>query len=150
MEATPTTIKQDPPSAPPDVTVIVQLVDKPVVEDLYKRCHVLNQKREFRHQRVANHQQEQQGNNYDYSNSDLRNLINIGRDARNVIISRKKEREEIEAYRHSSNYRISAHISRPFKKRKHASTDPQGKSHGQHHAEALIGGDKINKTLLRK
>ena len=49
----------------------------------------------FRHQRVANHQQEQQGDNYDYSNSDLRNVINIGRDARNVIISRRKEHEEI-------------------------------------------------------
>jgi len=33
-------------------------------------------------------------------------VINIGRDARNVIISRRKEREEIEAYSPSSNYRI--------------------------------------------
>ena len=46
------------------------------------------------------------GDDYDYSNSDLRNVINIGRDARNVIISRKNKREEIEAYSPSSNYRI--------------------------------------------
>ena len=77
-------------------------------------------------------------------------MINIGRDAHNVVISRKKEREEIEAYSPSSNYRIPVHISGSFKKRNQASTTPQGKSRGQHHAEALIGGDKINKTLLRK
>ena len=77
-------------------------------------------------------------------------MINIGRDTRNVIISRKKEREEIEAYNPSSNYRIPAHISGSFKKHRQTSTTPQGKSRGQHHAEALIGGDKINKTLLRK
>ena len=128
MEATPsaitevkTTIKQDPPAAPPAVTVTVQLEDEPVAEDLYERHRVLNQKREFRHQRVANRRKEQQRYNYDYSNSDIRNVINISRDARNVIISRKKEREEIEAYSPSSNYRIPAHASASFKKRKPAS-----------------------------
>ena len=65
MEATPTaiievktTIKQDPPAAPPAMTVTVQLEDEPVAEDLYERHRVLNQKRAFRHQRVANRQQE--------------------------------------------------------------------------------------------
>ena len=52
------------------------------------------------------YQQEQQGDNYDYSNNDLHNVINIGRDARNVIISRRMKHEEIEAYSPSSNYRI--------------------------------------------
>ena len=128
----------------------VQLEDEPVSEDLYECSRVLNQKRAFRRQRVADRRQEQQGDNYGYSNSDLRNVINIGRDARNVIISRKKESEEIEAYSPSSNYHIPAHISGSFKKRKHASTDPQGKSRHQHRAEPPIGGDKINKTLRRK
>ena len=156
MEATPTaitevktTIKQDPPAAPPAVTVTVQLEDEPVAEDLYERHRVLNQKREFRHQRVANRRKEQQRYNYDYSNSDI-NVINIGCDARNVIISRKKEHEEIEAYSPSSNNRIPAHISGSFKKCKHASTPPQGRPHGQHREEAPLGGDKINKTLIRK
>ena len=114
-------IKQDPPTAPPAVTVIVQVEEEPVVDDLYERRRLLNQKRAFRCQRVANRRQEQQGDNYDYSNSDLRNVVNTGRDARNVIISRKKECEEIEAYSPSSNYRIPAHASASFKKRKPAS-----------------------------
>ena len=39
-----TIIKQDPPLAPPTVTVTVQLEDEPVAEDLYERRRVLNQK----------------------------------------------------------------------------------------------------------
>ena len=109
------------------MTFTVQLEEQHPAEDLYERRRLLNKKREFRRQRLANHQQEQQGDNYDYSNNDLRNVINIGRDARNVIISRRKEREEIEAYNPSSNYRILAHASASFKKHKPASTLLQGK-----------------------
>ena len=157
METTPPTItkvqattKQDPPAPPPAVTVTVQLEEQHPTEDLYERRRLLNQKRAFRRQRLANCQQEQQGDNYDYSNSDLRNVINIGRDARNAIISRRKELEEIDAYSPSSNYRIPAHASASFKKRKPASTLPHGKPRTQHHGETSLGGDKINKTLLRK
>ena len=99
METTPPTIteaqpstKQDPPAPPPAVTVTMQLEEQHLAEDLYERRRLLNQKRAFRRQRLANRQQEQHGDNYDYSNCDLRNVINVGRDARNVIISRKKER----------------------------------------------------------
>ena len=113
METTPPTItkaqattKQDPPAPPPAITVTVQLEEEKPAEDLYERHCLLNQKRAFRRQRLANSQQEQQGDNYDYSNCDLRNVINIGRDTRNIIISRRKEREEVEAYNPSSNYRI--------------------------------------------
>ena len=86
--------------------------------------------------------------NYDYSNSDLHNVFNIGHDARNVIISRRKEREEIEAYSPSSNYRIPANAFASFKKCKPATTLPQGKPRTQHHGETSLGGDKINKMLL--
>jgi hypothetical protein len=89
-EAQPAT-KQDLPGPPPAVIVTVQLEEQHAAEDLYERRRLLNQKRAFRHQCLTNRQQEQQGNNYDYSNSDLRNVINIGRDTRNVIISRRKE-----------------------------------------------------------
>ena len=89
METTPPTIteaqptiKQDPPAPPPVVTVTVQLEEQHPAEDLYERLCLLNQKRAFRRQRLANSQQEQQGDNYDYSNCDLRNVINVGRDAR--------------------------------------------------------------------
>jgi len=121
------------PAPTPAVTVTVQLEEQHAAQDLYKRRRLLNQKRAFRRQCLANRQQEQQGDNYDYSNSDLHNVINIGRDARNIIISRRKEREEIEAYNPSSNYHISAHACASFKKGKPASTLSQGKPHTQHH-----------------
>ena len=117
-------------------------------EDLYERRRLLNQKWAVRHQRLANSQQEQQGDNYDYSNCDLRNVINVGRDACNVIISRRKEREEVEAYSPSSNYRIPAQASSSFKKHKPASTRPQGKPCTPQHGETSLGRNKINKTLL--
>ena len=113
-------INQDPPAPPLAVTVTVQLEEQPAVEDLYERHRLLNQKRAFRRQRLANSQQEQQGDNYDYSNCDLGNIINVGRDAHNVIISRRKEREEVEAYNPSSNYPIPPKASAPFKKHKPA------------------------------
>ena len=98
------------------MTVTVQLEEQHPAEDLYECRRLLNKKQAFRHQRLANSQQEQQGDNYDYSNCDLRNVINIGHDARNVIISRRKEREEVEAYSPSSNYRIPPKTSASFKK----------------------------------
>ena len=157
MESTPmvitevkASIKQDPPLAPPHVTVTVQLEDKPVAEDFYKRRRVSNQKRAFRCQRVADRRQEQQGDNYDYSNSDLCNVINIGHDARNVIISRIKKREEIEACSPSSNYRIPKDRPGSSKKRKHVNADSQGGSREQHRAEAPPGGNRIDKMLQRK
>ena len=106
----------------------------------------------FRRQRLANTLQEQQGDNYDYSNCDLRSVINVGRDVRNIIISRRKEREEVEAYSSSSNYRIPPRASAPFKKHKPAtiSTRPQGKPRTQHQGESSQSGNRINKVLLRK
>ena len=77
-------------------------------------------------------------------------MINVGSDARNVIISRKKEREEIEAYSPSSNYHIPESCPGSSKNRKHVNADFQDKSRNQHRADAPIGGDKINKTLQRK
>ena len=125
METTPPTItepqaatKQDSPAPPPAVTVTVQLEEQHPPEDLYDHHRLHNQKRAFRHQRLTNNLQEQQGNNYDYSNCDLRSVINIGRDARNIIISRKKEWQEVEAYIPSSNFRIPPKASASFKKHK--------------------------------
>ena len=157
METTPPTIteaqattKQDLPVPPPGVTVTVQLEEQRPPEDLYERRRLLNQKRAFRRQHLANSQQEKQGDNYDYSNCGLCNVINVGRDARNVIISRRKEREEIEAYSPSSNYHIPAKASAAFKKHKPARTRPQGKPRTPQHEETSFGGDKVNKTLLHK
>jgi hypothetical protein len=120
------------------VTVTVQLEEQHLAEDLYERRRLLNQKRASIRHRLANSQQEQQGDNYDYSNCDLRNVINVGHDVRNVIISRRKEREEAEAYNPSSNYRIPPKASASFKKHKPAtiSTRPQGKPHTLHQGES--------------
>ena len=146
METTPPTITEaqvatkenlPTPPPPPAVTVTVQLDEQHPAEDLNERHRQLNQKRAFRRQRLANTLQEQQGDNYDYSNCDLRSVINVGHDARNIIISRRKEREEVEAYSPSSNYRIPPKASASFKKHKPAtiSTRPQGKPCTQHQGE---------------
>ena len=134
------------------MTVTVQLDKQHPAEDLYERHRQLNQKRAFGHQRLANSLQEHQGDNYDYSNCDLRSVINIGRDVRNIIISRRKEREEVEAYNPSSNYRIPPKAFASFKKHKPATinTHPQGKPRTPHQGESSQGGNRINKALLRK
>ena len=61
METTPPTIteaqptiKQDLPAPPPVVTITVQLEEQQRAEDLYERSRLLNQKRAFRHQCLAN------------------------------------------------------------------------------------------------
>jgi hypothetical protein len=77
-------------------------------------------------------------------------MINIGRDARNVIISRRKEREEVEAYRPSSNYGIPPKAPASFKKYKPVNTRPQGKPRTPHHGKTSLGGARVNKTLQRK
>ena len=134
------------------MTVTVQLDEQYPAEDLYECHHQLNQKRAFRRQRLANTLQEQQGDNYDYSNCNLGSVINIGHDAHNVIISRRKEREEVEANNPSSNYRIPPKASASFKKYKPAtiSTRHQGKPRTPHQGESSQGGNRINKVLLRK
>jgi hypothetical protein len=77
-------------------------------------------------------------------------VINVDRDTRNVIISRRKEREEIEAYSPSSNYRIPPKASASFNEYKSISTHPQGKPCTPHHGETSLGRARINKTLQRK
>ena len=77
-------------------------------------------------------------------------MINVGRDACNVIISRRKEHKEIKAYSPSSNYRVPTQASSSFKKYKPASTRQQGKLCTPHLGETSLGGARINKTLLRK
>ena len=69
--------------------------------DLHE-CHkICNQKGLCGANGVTERHQKHRGDSYDYSNSDLHSVINIGRDARNVIISKRQEREETEAYIHT-------------------------------------------------
>ena len=73
------------PLSPPGLTVTMHLDDK---HNELKKIH--NQKRGIRRRLMPEHRQ-QLDDSFDYSNSDLRNIINIGRDARTVIINRRKE-----------------------------------------------------------
>ena len=79
-------------------------------------------------------------------------MINVGWDARNIIISRRKEWEEVEAYNPSFNNLFPPRASTPFKKHKLAtiSTRPQGKPRTQHQGESSQSWNWINKVLLRK
>jgi hypothetical protein len=134
------------------VIITIQLDEQNPAEDLYEHRRQLSQKMVFRRRRLANTLQEQQGNNYDYSNCDLRSVINVGRDARNIIISRRKEGQEVKAYSPSSNYRIPSKASASFKKHKPAtiSARPQDKPCTQHQGESSQNGNRINKVLLHK
>ena len=49
---------------------------------------------------------QQLGDSFDYSNSDLHNVINIGRNAKIVIINNGEDHEEVEAYSPTSNFKI--------------------------------------------
>jgi len=72
---------------------------------------------------IATEQHQQQIRDaFDYSNCDLRNVINIGRDARTVIISRRKERQEAEAYSPTSNYHIPDDYDQTPWKRRHVNS----------------------------
>ena len=44
----------------------------------------------------------------DYSNCDLHNVINIGRNAKIVIINKREDHGEVQSYSSTSNYRIPA------------------------------------------
>jgi hypothetical protein len=84
-EATATSYEIPPP--PPGITVTVHLDNNPKM--ILKTEH---------HQQL--------GDSFDYSNSDLHNVINIGRITKTVIIKKGEEHEKVEAYSLTSNYRI--------------------------------------------
>ena len=68
---------------------------------------------------------QQLGNSFDYSNNDLHNIINIGRNAKIVIINKKEDYEEVEAYSPTSNYRIpDIYGHNPRKRRRDKATLP--------------------------
>ena len=82
-----TTTSCEIPSPPPGITVTVHLDNNPKM--ILKTEH---------------HQQP--GDSFDYSNSDLHNVINIGRNTKIVIINKGEDHEKTEAYSPTSNYRI--------------------------------------------
>ena len=85
------------PPPPPAVTVTVKLEDKDR-EDETARHRARNHEHAERRQRLLDRLQEDVREPHDYSNNDLCNVINIRRDARTVIISKRQEYEEAEGY----------------------------------------------------
>ena len=82
-----TTTSCEIPSPPPGITVTVHLDNNP--KRILKTEH---------HQQL--------GDSFDYSNSDLHNVINFGRNAKTVIINKGEDHEEVEAYSPTSNYQL--------------------------------------------
>lgn len=93
-----------------DVTMTIETPEdaKTVApDDAPKEYHKLANAKRTKHRRRTHHMDQQgEGNLHDSSTGNLRTIINIGRDACNVIITRQKEREEIEAY-NPTHYQIS-------------------------------------------
>ena len=61
---------------------------------------------------------QQLGDSFDYSNSDLHNVINIGRNAKIVIINNGEDHEEVEAYSPTSNFKIPDNYGYNSRKRR--------------------------------
>ena len=130
------------------VTVTVKLEDEDR-EGKMARHRIRNQKRAERRQRLLNRLQEDVGESHDHSNNDLRNVINIGRDARSLIICRQQEQEGIESYNPTSNYRIPEDYSRPPRKRWHVNVDSRT-SRDQRRAKAASAEERFNNLLDSK
>jgi len=75
------------PPPPPGITVTVHLDNNP--KKILKTEY---------HQQL--------GDSFDYSNSDLHNVINIGRNVKTVIINKGEDQEEVEAYSPTSNFKL--------------------------------------------
>ena len=86
-------ISYEIPPLPPGITVTVHLDKNPK--------NIQDQKRNIN---LTTEHHQQLGDSFDYSNSDLHNAINIGRNAKTVIINKGEDHEEVEAYGPTSNY----------------------------------------------
>ena len=86
-------ISYEIPPLPPGITVTVHLDNNPK--------NIQDQKRNIN---LTTEHHQQLGDSFDYSNSDLHNVINIGRNAKTVIINKGEDHEEVEAYGPTSNY----------------------------------------------
>ena len=89
------------PPPPPRITVTVHLGSNPKKIQDQKRN--INLKTEY-HQQL--------GDSFDYSNSDLHNVINIGRNAKTVIINKGEDHDEVEAYSPTSNFKLPTSTTR--------------------------------------
>jgi len=95
------------PPPPPGITVTVHL------DNNAKK--IQDQKRNI-NLTIEHHQQ--LGDSFDYSYSDIHNVINIGHNAKIVIINKEEDHEEVEAYIPTSNYRLPDNYEYNSRKRR--------------------------------
>jgi hypothetical protein len=111
----------DPLDEDVDATMGIEIQDNIKVEDANdtqkERRKLINAKRAKRRHGTVETNHQGSSNLYDSSTCDLRTIINIGRDARNVTIARQREREEVEAYS-PTHYQISLDYLETSRKRK--------------------------------
>ena len=96
-------------------------------DDAQKQCRKFkNARRAEQRQRVTQqHQRRYQSTNHSYfPTTELRNIINISRDAHNIIISRQQETAEVEAYS-PTNYHIPQDYLRSTRKHKQATHEAE-------------------------
>jgi hypothetical protein len=111
----------DPLHEDVDVTMGIEFPDNTKIEDaddIQKECRkLINAKRTKRRHRAVKKNQQGSGNLYDSPMGDLRTIINAGQDARNIIIARQQEHDEVEAYS-PTNYHIPLDYLGTTQKRK--------------------------------
>jgi hypothetical protein len=109
-----------------------------------ERSKIINAKHaKCRHCMVKIHQPGQ-SNLFDCSTSDLRTVINAGRDARNVIIAKRQEREEVKAYR-TTNYQISLNYLDTTRKRK-----PEVREQPTRRKKTLSSKERFEESLHKR
>ena len=105
MEASVTAASHKIPSPPQGIAVTVHLDNNPKM--ILKTEH---------HQQL--------GDSFDYSNSDLHNVINICRNAKTVISNNGEDHEEVKAYSPTSNFKIPENYGYNSRKRRRDKAAP--------------------------
>lgn len=99
---------------PPDTAKTMRIEDED--ESQRERHRLKNTKRAKCRERPSV-QQQQPDDLYNFSSTDLHNIINVDRDTRNIIIAKQQERFEVEAY-NPTNYHIPKDYLSTTRKRK--------------------------------
>ena len=74
--------------------------------------------------RFSRQHHQQLDDSFDYSNSDLHSVINIGRNVKIVIINKGEEHEDVKAYSPTSNYRLPDNYGYNSRKRRNEKAIP--------------------------
>jgi hypothetical protein len=131
-----------------DVTMGVEFPDNIKIEDAddihNERHKLINAKHAERRHREVETNQRGKGNLYDSSTGNLCTIINVGRDACNVIIARQQEGEEVEAY-NPTQYQIPLDYLKTTRKRK-----PEAGEQSTRRKKTLSSKERFKEALHRR